>query len=241
VDLTPGYRELRAPDALRGLVSCLWVRVSAGATDEVRVVPDGCTDLVWRQGEGTTVAGPDTTAKVVERAAGDVLVGMRFRPGAGGGALGVPLDLLRDLRVDAGEADRAFDLSGDLTPGEALAQLVSATVGRGGDPIVAAAAARMARERDVRSVARDIGISERQLRRRFHTAVGYGPQTLKRVLRFQRFLKAIDQGAGDLARLALDVGYADQAHLTRETTRLAGLSPAAFIRARSVRSVLDGS
>jgi AraC-like DNA-binding protein len=39
-------------------------------------------------------------------------------------------------------------------------------------------------------------------------------------------------GGTDLARLALDVGYADQAHLTRETTRLAGLPPVAFMRTR---------
>ena len=33
-----------------------------------------------------------------------------------------------------------------------------------------------------------LGVSERQLRRRFADAVGYGPKTLARVLRFQRFL-----------------------------------------------------
>ena len=35
---------------------------------------------------------------------------------------------------------------------------------------------------------RALGVSERQLRRRFADAVGYGPKTLARVLRFQRFL-----------------------------------------------------
>jgi AraC-like DNA-binding protein len=35
----------------------------------------------------------------------------------------------------------------------------------------------------------------------------------------------------DLARLALDAGYADQAHLTRECRRLAGVTPTALMRA----------
>ena len=39
-------------------------------------------------------------------------------------------------------------------------------------------------------------------------------------------------GPGRLAQAAVDSGYADQPHLTRETVRLAGLSPAALIRER---------
>jgi methylphosphotriester-DNA--protein-cysteine methyltransferase len=199
--------------------------------DDLRVVPDACTDVVWRRGEGTTVAGPDTTAKLVGLAPGDVLVGMRFLPGAGGGVLGVPLDELRDLRVDVAEVDRAFDVDGNMEPAEVVARFMSAALGRQADPLVAVAAHKVGQE-DVGAVARDLGLSERQLRRRFHAAAGYGPKTLARVLRFRRFVDAIDRGHADLAALAFDAGYADQAHLTRETTRLAGLPPAAFIRAR---------
>jgi AraC-like DNA-binding protein len=55
-----------------------------------------------------------------------------------------------------------------------------------------------------------------------------------RVLRFRRFVARIDADGdpADLARLAAEAGYADQAHLTRESTRLAGLTPAALARAR---------
>ena len=66
-----------------------------------------------------------------------------------------------------------------------------------------------------------------------------------RVLRFQRFLQLSGERA-DLARLALDAGYADQAHLTRETRRLSGRTPAELVasgagpageRVRSVQAV----
>jgi AraC-like DNA-binding protein len=53
------------------------------------------------------------------------------------------------------------------------------------------------------------------------------------VLRFQRFLALARTpraaGRPDLAWLAAEAGYADQAHLTRECTRLAGLPPAALL------------
>lgn len=83
MDLTPGYRELRPPAGLHGVVACLWVRVTE-TDDDVRVLPDGCTDVIWVRGEGTSVAGPDSTAKLVGRAPGDLLIGMRLLPGAGG-------------------------------------------------------------------------------------------------------------------------------------------------------------
>jgi methylphosphotriester-DNA--protein-cysteine methyltransferase len=98
--------------------------------------------------------------------------------------------------------------------------LARAVLKRGGaaDPLVRAAASGTRRSA--------IGIGDRQLRRRFLDAVGYGPKTLERILRFQRFLML---EGDDLARLALEAGYADQAHLTRECTRLAGLPPAALL------------
>ena len=71
-------------------------------------------------------------------------------------------------------------------------------------------------------------MSERQLRRRFADAVGYGPKTLARVLRFQRFLALAGRG-DDLAGLAFEAGYADQAHLTRECRRLSGRTPAELV------------
>lgn len=76
-------------------------------------------------------------------------------------------------------------------------------------------------------------MSERELRRRFRAAVGLSPKKLERVLRFQRFLALIHTGGWrtlGLARTAVVVGYADQAHLTRESVRLSGLPPAELIR-----------
>ena len=68
-------------------------------------------------------------------------------------------------------------------------------------------------------------VSERALQRRFAHDVGYGPKVLQRVLRFQRFMRELAAPRVELARAALLAGYADQSHLSRETRRLAGLSP----------------
>ena len=103
------------------------------------------------------------------------------------------------------------------------------------DPVVTRAA-RLLRDPAARAenVADEVGLSLRQLRRRCHAAVGYGPKTLQRVLRFRRFVSRVDACPDvlDLAAIAAEAGYADQAHLTRECGRLSGLTPAALARQR---------
>jgi AraC-like DNA-binding protein len=242
MDLRPGYREFAPPLALAAALACLWVRVvpSQGAP-ETRVLPDACTDLIWSAGSGAFVAGPDTGPVLAAAAPGSILVGARLEPGAGGAALGLPLSDLRDQRVAA--ADLRADLDAAL-PGDMDSQVALERVGRVAARLVAAGPpdplvrelARRLREPSARveALAGELGVSERHLRRRSHAGVGYGPKTLQRVLRFRRFLALADRApAPELAQLALAAGYADQAHLTRECTRLAGLPPAALARSRA--------
>jgi AraC-like DNA-binding protein len=207
------------------------------------VLPDGCTDLVWEQGRDAFVAGPDTGPVATTMAADSVILGVRFRPSAGGPALGIPLSELRDQRADLADLRpaQARQLTATLDPQIAAARMLDVTaalVDAGAPDPDVAWAARLLRDPAVRAedIAAEVGLSLRQLRRRCHAAVGYGPKTLQRVLRFRRFVSRLDAQPEvlDLAALAAETGYADQAHLTRECARLAGLTPAALARQRAV-------
>ena len=246
-DLPPGYTEWLAPAALRHAIACLWAQVTpdAGRDRDGLVLPDACSDLIWEQGRGAFVAGPDTGPVRTVMKAGTVVIGVRFRPSAGGPVLGVPLSELRDQRVDLEDLRRrdASRLPGTLEPDTAVIralELAAALVADGDpDPAAARAAVLLADPRArAEDVAAEVGLSMRQLRRRCHAVVGYGPKTLQRVLRFRGFVARLDAGlpggqdAHDLAALAAQVGYADQAHLTRECRALAGLTPAALARRR---------
>ena len=83
------YRELAPPPDLSHLVRCLWLREGTG--DDTLVLPDGCLDVIVRDGRAF-VAGPDTAPVAVPVARGELIAGVRLRPGAGGAALGVPAD-----------------------------------------------------------------------------------------------------------------------------------------------------
>ena len=78
-----------------------------------------------------------------------------------------------------------------------------------------------------------LGTTTRQLHRRSLASFGYGTSTLARLLRFQRFVSLADAappGRRSLAAIAVEAGYSDQAHLTRDCRAITGHTPTAFLR-----------
>ena len=217
------------------LLSCTWERRTS-TVHALRVLPDACVDVIWTA-ERLIVAGPDTRARLVAQPPGTRSVGVRLRPGAAGVLLGLPAGELRDQVPDAADVlgcDAAQTLLEALWRGEdahaILRYALERRAGAGPDPLIHAAVAALGRPHArVSSVASELGLSARQLQRRVTDAVGYGPKMLARVLRFRRLLAL---GPAPLVELALDAGYADQAHMTAEVTRLSGLSPVRFLKDR---------
>jgi AraC-like DNA-binding protein len=234
------YRELAPSGEVYSLVACRWVRQAADdeLRDAVLVLPDGCVDLLWREGE-LVLAGPDRTAWPSPVTPGERILGLRLRPGVAGAVLGMPASEVLDVHVKleellgpaAGELSERLAESDDDEAAFALLEgMVGSAIEAGRpDPLVLAATRRLGFPAvRVDELAESLGISDRQLRRRFHQSVGYGPKTLDRVLRFRRLVAqtgAIAAGESDLARVAADLGYSDQAHMTRDCLRLSGLTP----------------
>jgi AraC-like DNA-binding protein len=279
--LAPGYAEWAPPAALRGAVACLWARVTPEVAEQTSdanepdkagqpgqpsqpdqaarsglVLPDACSDLIWERGVGAYVAGPDTGPARPLIKPGTVIVGVRFRPSAGGQVLRTPLSEIANQRVPLADLlpSAARRLPPTLDPEEAVDRVRAITGGLvvdGAPDRAMARAAVLLRNPAVRAeaVAAEVGLSERQFRRRSQAAAGYGPKTLQRVLRFHRFVRLLDAAsalapdlaapatatAPDLAALAAEAGYADQAHLTRECSALSGFTPAALARVRRTR------
>ncbi|MCV3208259.1 helix-turn-helix domain-containing protein [Mesorhizobium sp. YC-39] len=239
------YREFNPPAALEGHFQCVWsnaVRPDGGGPSAV--VPDGCVDITWINGE-LVVAGPDVAVAISTLTPGCTVIGARFRPGAASRWLGLPMSeivggrvplshfwgtLAREIAQRIGDASSTAEgmramqaalskLAPDVEPpppdmGFAFNALKTESAGRG-----------------MAVILDRLDVSPRTLRRRCQEAFGYGPKTLDRILRFQRFLNLARQSGGErLAGLAFEAGYSDQAHLTREVRRLSGFSPATVLR-----------
>ena len=240
---TTGKRYLTFPPAppLRPFVECLWVHSVPGPDprEDRRILPDGRIDLVWIPELGTVVAGPQSRHTSRPAPAPLLAVGARFRPGAAPELLRAPASQLLDEHIPLDAVDPALAsrldavLAGAPDPLAALEEELSRALDgvREPDPAVQEATHLLARgAASVADVAERVYLSERQLQRRFAERVGYGPKTFQRIARFQRAAAQLRGGGAEPARAALAAGYADQAHLTRESRRLSGLTPRQLVR-----------
>ena len=236
----PSYVEHR-PAGLEHWAECVWERSAGARPDVARVIPDGCMDVVFSEARGLTVVGPNTTAFLAGVPAHSSALGVRMHPGCGPPLFGVGAESLRDGGIQAaelwGDAGRRLEdlVAQAARPGARraliLRWLATRTPGHAPDPIVRAVVHRLASraEASLPALGGELGIGERQLRRRVVSQVGYGPKRLARVLRLRRALADARAGTG-LAEAAFVAGYADQAHFTHDCTELAGLPPSALVR-----------
>ena len=135
----------------------------------------------------------------------------------------------RRVLAEADEAARRQHLLRYL--GELLAPVLDRVTGDSAYQVVRRAEELMrSREQvSVGPVAEQVNVSARTLQRYFARYVGASPLWVLRRYRLQDAAAAIDAGQGtDLASLAADLGFADQAHLTRAFTAAIGVPPARY-------------
>ncbi len=240
------YAEDAPPSRVADAIRCLWRSAPEPGEHGAAIVPDGCLDLIVGP-ERVFIAGPDTRAWDPTPAESGPVTGIRFRPGHAPRVLGVAADELRDQRIDLAElwggegvsiADRLLTDADPLARAGLLTEVVERRLAETEpDPELDRILVRL--DRGVPRVAaatHDVGWSERQLRRRFTVAVGYGPATYLRVARLQRAAR-IAATARDLASLAVAAGYSDQAHLSRDSRELTGRTATEyFSRFRTARN-----
>lgn len=242
------YLEQSPPPELAPWVACFWQISGESPGGAHRVLPDGCTDWLLdlqsaRRGRPELqFIGPMTRAQLVPMQGTIDTLGIRLRPGAAG-ALRLPVDELLDVAVPADALPEAPQLcSGPFLEARtfqpraqllahALRELLDRRAPRP-DPLVSQALAAWSPRSDswvrVAALARQLGVSERALERRFRSAVGLTPAGFRRQARFRTVLRLHAGGLRDWAALAATCGYSDQSHLVRDFGALAGLSPTAW-------------
>ena len=247
---TRRYAEHAPGAALAPYVECFWTaRADAAPPRPSRVLPDGCADVIvdLAGAPRAYVVGTMRRALVVPPAPRTDIVSVRFHPGAALPFFGVPLSELVDRAapLDALWGDAAasslVDALASADPAARVARLQDVLLrrlaaARADHALATRATALMRHARgrvSVAEVAAALGVGERRLERAFDAAVGIPPKQLARVLRFRAAVRLV--GRGDAPRwttIALDAGYADQAHFIREFRALAGVTPSAFAAER---------
>jgi AraC-like DNA-binding protein len=219
------YREFRPSPQLRSIVDRLWwLEGSSEEIAADPIPPDGHTEIIvhaaepfaqrerdetWRVQERFLLAGQATRAVHVEPRGYARMVGARLKP-VGAHALfglsqGELVDHIADLRdIDHGLACRLRDDVSGREDGEAMIESLDRALQAVMPGITAPCVARRAvgiaiRHRGlvrVADVARQVGVSTRQLERLFNERVGVPPKLFLRILRFQHVLHAPLRRAG---------------------------------------------
>ena len=168
-------------------------------------------------------------------------VGVFFRPARAAPFLGVAISDLTDLTV---AIDDVWGTAASRLPSELceldeaarldrLESLLYARLRRCRLPTpafdverLAASVLRRRGQVTVNAMARAAGVSRQYLTREFRERIGIGPKLYSRLARFQSGLTyAGARERVDWARVAFDMGYADQSHLIAEFRRFSGMTP----------------
>lgn len=89
----------------------------------------------------------------------------------------------------------------------------------------------------VSKIAKEFGISQRQLERNFLHKIGISPKFFCRIIRLQNVLNALQKAEiKDFSKIAMAFGYYDQAHFIHEFREFAGKSPTAFFNQQNQMS-----
>jgi AraC-like DNA-binding protein len=250
VDAEPAvvYREYAPPTDLKAYIVCTWTLEIRGSErpHRQRILPDGCSDIVWLGDAPPIVVGPMTRPALSTSTEARTITGVRFRPEAAARMLGVPANELTDQRMALDElplwrrhvvtaaSERLWEQRTAAGRIDVVQSLIASRRNRIAPPDASVhhAISRLTADRpgEVGGLAREIGISDRQLRRRFLNAAGYSPKMFQRIVRFQKLLAlATRHPAARLGDAAHAAGYADQAHMTREVGEFAGITPSALL------------
>jgi AraC-like DNA-binding protein len=220
-------------------VSHYWLSLSNDAP-VYTALPDGCVDIVLevaRDDYGAWIYGSTTRPTEIACSRGAHYLGIRFQPGQSRHFIDAAAGEITDARADLHglmpfPAETIATQIGACTLFSQLDEILIEKLSR--SPPAQSLVDRVIQYVETRhgvvsveAVARSFGKSRRQLERTFVQVVGVPLKFFCTLSRLRRAAQLIAQpAASSLTAIASDAGYSDQAHMTRDFRRLAGITPA---------------
>jgi len=224
------FRRYAPPPEIRSFVESLWTfEAEAGGkalTDYI--LPDLATEIICRMDGQAFIRGPRLHLEEITIEPKARYMGARLRPGvalklfkiAARDACGSRL-ALKDMGCPAAASSQG-DFTRTLVDLFRRRGLTSETIALRAVDIISRPQGRIS----IDAVATALGCSTRHLYREMIADLGMGPKTVARIARLRRAITLLGAGRETLAAAAVDAGYADQAHMTREFSLLGMPSPA---------------
>lgn len=245
------YCEYLTPDFEHDCVEAVW-SFRPGKPAKYLVLPDGRVDLLARfhVGHNETVshirlivAGPASRSSLVPATPRTGFLGVRFRPGWGIICLGLDPKMLRDATLLDEQARSALGtLAIPLVQAKNVSELqqvlfnTACTLASRLQPSRRFTRATNAigllqncdGKSSITTLAQRSGVSVRTLHRDIVATAGLSTKSLAALFRFEHAMHILQIAPShNLALLANEAGYSDQAHMNRDFRRLGGFTPGA--------------
>ncbi len=229
------YELQPVPEALYPLVkSAFGLQINAFSSIPVLLLPDPSAYLTWtKMAEGShrcKLVGPRSVALRIDRRRRTKTCLIRLNPGAVQRILGIPANELCDQSISMAEtwlsdfervdsSEDPWRILENITPGEGITRP---------QMLVDAFCRKAPEQATVRSIARDLGVSDRYLRKQVLRHIGLSPKKVQRIARmFGALHLRTEYEHWRWAELAAAAGYVDQSHMIAEFQELLGASPTA--------------
>ena len=219
-------------------VDCYWTFTVETPSVELRIIPDGRIDLIFDLDTGEAfIAGPNRHPFDVRHERPTRLLGATMSPEVASASLEIEIGSLKGewRALDTVLGPFARQLAARIVTCESdsarLASLETFLLARVGAPDrrVSRAVAGIVRSNGrigVAALSRDSGASPRNLARLFDRWVGLAPKTFARIARAQEALRRLqERPPPNFKTLAAELGFADQAHMSRELKKITGVQP----------------
>jgi AraC-like DNA-binding protein len=262
------HQEFMPPDELRDTIKCFWYnsREYGEQISGFEVIPDGYAEIIFHFGSGCSIAQNEGLQKLPSPfimgllnqpaffyAKGRLeIIGVRCFPWTVFDLLGLPsgrdgMRIIEHPIANLQSGLRESVLAGKIP--EALALLtqyfLNARSRVGTDTMLFKAGIAMTAANGtmpVKQVAAAAHATIRTLERKFKRSAGFSVKDVSALMRFEQVRNRLWlHPESNLAGLALELGYTDQSHLSREFKRFSGATPAAFARKTKKRKEEPGN
>ena len=216
-------------------IDAYWSVKNSTASDvKVPIVPDGCVDIVIKNGD-IFLVGLMNFASIVSIKSGDFYLGIRFKPAVMGSVLNCDMSVYNDTLMPLEEIapmlhDRLKNINTKSLPFAKLDEIFEAlfcdVVLDERIMIATQTISAQGGQIDIEHLSATYQLSQKQLERLFVKHVGTTPKRFARFIRFIQTHKHLTkEGLDNLCIKVLEKGYYDQAHFNREYKSLTGLTP----------------
>lgn len=239
------YQEIKPSKKLSQSIDTFWIFSNNKLNEKFKVLPDTCTDLIFDLNQSKSfLSAVMTNYQEIEVQAQSNLFGVRFKSENFGSLSGIPLNEVKNLRIEFSELFPKFNFSiiNQLNDSETiinkinkLEDYISKALNenfKSRDELVLSVAQRIRLLKgnlNVKYLAKIYHISIRQLQRRFKQYIGLTIKEFSNIIRFKNAEMNIKANPElSFMQIAFNMGFYDHSHMNHEFNRIAGENPSYF-------------